>query len=116
MDNETLIKYLEFLKTECLRHSNDKSVKENELQLFKLEIEKFKKILSKSELDTEIKEKVNSINLDLSLPNFKGFNLIAYIVGDHWNNDRNMEEIMSKRLLEISEEIENTVFEIKTIL
>ena len=116
MDNETLIKYLEFLKIECLRHSNENLVNENELKLFKLEVEKFKKILSKSELDTGVKEKVNSINLDLSLPKFKGFNLIAYIIGDHWNNDRNMEEIMSKILLEISEEIENTVVELKTIL
>ena len=31
MDNETLIKFLEFLKTECLRHQNDKIITDDEI-------------------------------------------------------------------------------------
>lgn len=113
MKFEILIKYLKFLQTECLKHSNDESVDENELQLFKLEVKKFKQTLNKSDLSSTIKDKVNHIDFDLSLPKFKGFNLLAYLTKDHWNNDRDIGGYLSNRFKEISEEIEKTIFELK---
>lgn len=116
MNFETLIKYLEFLKSQCLRHSNDGFVDENELQLFTLELNKFKLTLEKSNLNYTIKEKVNVINFDLSEPKFKGINLIAYFIGNGWSNDKKREEIMAQKLKRISEEIEYAIIEIKMII
>jgi len=115
MKFETLIKYLEFLKTECLRHTNDDFVDENELQLFKLELNKFLEKISKSKFNKPINNKLKELNFDLSLPKFKGFNLIAYLTNDHWNNDKNIGELMSKRLISISKEIEHLILELKMI-
>ena len=116
MNEETVIKYLEFLKMECLRHSNDKLINESELQLFKLEVDKFKSLLKKSKLESKIKRKINNINFDLSLPKYKGLNLLAYFTGSQWSNSKLREEIMGKKFKKISEQIEITIFEIKSIL
>ncbi|WP_439129967.1 hypothetical protein [Polaribacter sp.] len=96
-----------------MKHSNDRFLDENELQLFKLELNKFLGIISKSKFDKPIKDKLNKLNFDLTLPKFKGFNLIAYLLNDHWNNDRNIGELMSKKLVIISEEIEHLILELK---
>ena len=116
MKEETLIKYLEFLKNESLRHQNDKLVDENELQLLKLELTKFKTLLEKSELNKNVKDKINLIHFDLSEPKFRGFNLIAYLIGNEWSNSHQTEKVMSKKFIMISEQIENTIIDIKSIL
>ena len=115
MTEETLIKYLDFIKTECLRYSSDKVVDESELQLFKLEIDKFKSLFNQSELKPIIKQKVNTIDFDLSLPKYKGINLLAYIIGNQWSNSKQREEIMAKKLKTISEKIEHTIIDVKTL-
>jgi hypothetical protein len=116
MSEETLIKYLEFLKTECLRHSNDKLVNENEIQLFKLEVNKFISLFQNSKFESSIKEKVLNIHFDFSIPKYKGTNLLSYIIDDSWTNSRQREEIMSKKFIRISEEIGNSILEIKATI
>ena len=116
MTEEMVIKYLEFLKTECLRYSKDKFVDENELQLFKLELTKFKTLLEKSQLNQNLKDKIDLIDFDISEPKFRGFNLIAYFIGNDWSNSRQTEKVMSKKFIMISEQLENTIIDIKSIL
>ena len=117
MDSETLIKYLEFLKTECLRHSKDNLIIENELNLLQLEIDKFKALLEKSELNSNIKEKINDINFNLSpLVRDKGFNILITFLGNFWTSSKQEEENNTKRVQLISEELENVIFEIRCLL
>jgi len=61
----------------------------------------------------DIKEKINNISFDLSLPKYNGFNLIAYVIGNGWTNSNQREEAMAKRMKQISEELENLILEIK---
>jgi hypothetical protein len=116
MTEEMVIKYLEFLKTECLRYSKDKLVDENDLQLFKLEFTKFKTLLEKSELNQNVKDKIVLIDFNLSEPKFKGFNLIAYLIGNEWSNSHQTEKVMSRKFILISEQLENTIIYIKSTL
>ena len=113
MTEETLIKYLVFLKLECLRHSNDKLVDESEVQLFKLEVDKFKSLFRNSQFDPIIKEKVNSLKFNLSIPLYKGINLMAYLIGNGWSNSNQREEAMSKIFRQFSEDIDCVILEIK---
>jgi len=117
MTEETLIKYLEFLKTECLRHSKDNLVHENELNLFQLGVDKFKILLEKSELNSNIKEKINDINFYLSpLVRDKGFNVLITLLGNFWTSNIQEEENNAKRVQLISEELENVIFKIRCLL
>ncbi|WP_298878120.1 hypothetical protein [uncultured Polaribacter sp.] len=116
MTEETLINYLEFLRTECLRHSSDKIVDENQLQLFKLEVDKFKFLFKKSELKPIIKQKVNTIDFDLTpLVRNKWFSFLIFILGNGWSRNHQNEENLAKRLLLLSEKIEHTIIEVKTL-
>lgn len=117
MTEETLIKYLKFLKTECLRHSKDNLVDENELNFFQLEVDKFKALLEKSELNSYIKEKVNNISFNLTpLVRDKGFNILFTLLGNFWTSNKQEEENNAKRVQLISEELENAIFDIKMLL
>jgi len=117
MTEETLINYLEFLKMECLRHSKDKVVDENELQLFKLEVDKFKLHFKKSELKPVIKQKVNTIDFDLTpLVRNKWFAFLIFIIGNDWSRNNQNEENLAKRLLLLSEKIEHTIIDLKALI
>tara|TARA_R110002126_G_C10490551_1_gene503848 strand:+ start:24164 stop:24508 length:345 start_codon:yes stop_codon:yes gene_type:complete len=110
----TLIKYLEFLKKECLRYYYDNKVNENELQLFNLEIKRFKKLLENSNLDKSTKEIVNKLNFEFSpLIKNKEQNIIISILGNIWSNQKQKEENLSNRLKNISDQIEHTIIELK---
>jgi hypothetical protein len=116
MTEGTLIKYLEFLKTECLRYSSDNLVDENELQLFKLEIDKFKSLFNQSELKPVIKQKVNTIDFDLTpLVRNKCFDFLTFIIGNEWSRSNQNQENLAKRLLLLSEKIEHTIIDVKTL-
>ena len=89
MSEETLIKYLEFLKTECLRHSNDKLVNENEIQLFKLEVNKFISLFQNSKFESSIKEKVLNIHFIFLFRNIKEltyYHILLMIAGQIVDN------------------------------
>lgn len=114
MNQETLLKYLYFLRNECLRYSEDKKVNENELKLFKVEVENFKTNVKTSNLNSLIKNKIESINFEMKpLVQNKGLNFFTFMLGNQFTRERQLEENLANRLRRISEEIDNTIFEIK---
>ncbi|MFT5213632.1 MAG: hypothetical protein ACI9WV_001354, partial [Patiriisocius sp.] len=65
MKEETLIKYLEFLKIESKRHQNDTIITDDELNQLKIEIQKFIVEVHASLLSKEIKNEIKNIDFNL---------------------------------------------------
>ena len=69
MTEETLIKYLEFLKTECLRYSYDKNISDDEINQLQIEIKRFLQKLTINSFPEDVKSEISNIDFDLDEEN-----------------------------------------------
>ncbi|AOW18038.1 hypothetical protein LPB03_11490 [Polaribacter vadi] len=117
MKAQTLIIYLEFLKTECLRHQNDKIITDDEINQFKIEIKGFIDKMKKTLLSQDIKKEILNIDFNLNEENhnhskFKVFKLIGGFQGKEFREQENRKQRFSK----LYNDIDSTLFKIKTII
>ena len=117
MTEETLIKYLEFLKTECLRHQNDKIISDDEINQFEIEIKRFIDKMKTSLCTQEIKKEILNIDFNLNEENHNHskFNLFKFIGGFQGKEFREQEN-RKQRFSKLYNDIDLTLFKIKTIL
>ncbi|WP_408037258.1 hypothetical protein [Tenacibaculum amylolyticum] len=67
MKEEKLFKYLAFLKAECVRHSHDEFINEDEINQLTIEIKRFKSLVNQSnQLSNFFKSKINNFNFNLT--------------------------------------------------
>ncbi|MFY0629027.1 MAG: hypothetical protein JXR05_01530 [Flavobacteriaceae bacterium] len=114
MNEEKLLKYLEFLKTECQRYSTDDYANENEINLFQLEVNKFKTTLKASFIEKKVKEKVCEIDFKL-IPKPKNtfLNILSFLISWEYYSYQKRQENLAKKFKQIAVEIENTIFDLK---
>ena len=117
MKEQTLIKYLEFLKTECLRHQNDKIITDDEINQFKIEIKGFIDKMKKTLLSQDIKNEILNIDFNLNEENhnhskFKVLKFIGGFQGKEFREQENRKQRFSK----LYNDIDSTLFKIKTLL
>ncbi len=117
MTEETLIKYLEFLKTECLRHQNDKIITDDEINQLQIELQNFINRIDKSSFSKEIKLEISKIDFDLDEENhnhskFKVFKFIGGFQAKEYKEQENRKQ----RFLKLYNDLETSLFKIKTIL
>ncbi len=117
MKEQTLIKYLEFLKKECLRHQNDKIITDDEINQFKIEIKGFIDKMKKTLLSQDIKKEILNIDFNLNEENhnhskFKVFKFIGGFQGKEFREQENRKQRFSK----LYNDIDSTLFKIKTII
>ena len=117
MTAETLIKYLEFFKTECLRHQNDKIISDDEINQFEIEIKRFIDKMITSLCSKEIKKEILNIDFNLNEENHNHskFNLFKFIGGFQGKEFREQEN-RKQRFSKLYNDIDLTLFKIKTIL
>lgn len=115
MDFTTLLKYLEFIKQEALRHSRDKKVNKDELNIFKIEIQRFLDLLTYSQLSEELKVKVNSIDFSLNpIAKNKELKITSTLFGNRFTNNQINEENLANAFISLSERVEALMLEIQT--
>ncbi|APZ45857.1 hypothetical protein BW723_05915 [Polaribacter reichenbachii] len=117
MTEETLIKYLEFLKTECLRHQNDKIITDDELNQLEIEITRFTKRVKENEFSEKLKFEISKIDFNLDEENhnhskFKIFNFIGGFQGKEFKEQENRKQ----RFLKLYHDLDASLFNIKSIL
>ena len=61
MKEETLIKYLEFLKNESLRHQNDKIITKDEINQLQIEVTRFLEKVEESLFSKEVNFKYQKL-------------------------------------------------------
>lgn len=115
MDKKTLIKYLEFLKNECLRHQNDKHITDDEMNQLKVEINKFIERLEVSSLDDTIKTNVLNIDINLNEHNHNKRKL-NWLFGGYQAKEIKEQENRKHRLSKLYDDIDHNLFKIKSIL
>jgi hypothetical protein len=117
MNKETLIKYLEFLKIECLSHQNDKIITDDEINQVEIEIKRFLKKLKESTFSKEIKFEIIKIDFDLdeenhNKPKFKWLSFIGGFQAKEFKQQENRKQ----RFLKLYNDLDTTLFKIKAIL
>ncbi|WP_343328404.1 hypothetical protein [Polaribacter staleyi] len=117
MEKETLIKYLEFLKTESKRHQNDKIITDDEFNQLEIEIKRFIQKIKESLFSKEIKFIISQIDFNLNeenhnKPKHKWLNFI----GGFQANEFKQQENRKQRFLKLYNELDATLFKVKSIL
>ena len=117
MTEETLIKYLEFLKTECLRHQNDKIITDDEINQLEIEISRFIKKVKENVFSEEVKLEISKIDFNLNEENhnhskFKIFKFIGGFQGKEFKEQENRKQ----RFLKLYNDLDATLFKVKSIL
>ena len=117
MTEEITIKYLEFLKTECLRHSNDKIITDDEINQLEIEINRFKNKLDQSCISKEAKIEISRIDFNLdeenhNKPKYKWLNFIGGFQGKEFQQQENRKQRFSK----LYNDLDATIFKVKSIL
>ena len=64
MDIDTCYKYFVFLNTECDRYLEDGEITDEEMHQLKIEFDKFIESVRKSDLPSDLKNKINHLKLD----------------------------------------------------
>ncbi|WP_341220228.1 hypothetical protein [Polaribacter atrinae] len=117
MNEETLIKYLDFLQIESKRHQNDKIITDDELNQLKIEINRFIQKVEQSLFSKEIKFIISQIDFNLdeenhNKPKYKWLNFI----GGFQSNEFKQQENRKQRFLKLYNELDASLFKIKSIL
>ncbi|PQJ79907.1 hypothetical protein [Polaribacter porphyrae] len=117
MEKDTLLKYLKFLKTECLRHQKDKIITDDEINQLKIEVQNFINRIDKSSFSKEIKLEISKIDFNLNEENhnhskFKVFKVIGGFQGKEFKEQENRKQ----RFLKLYNDLDTSLFKIKTIL
>lgn len=117
MTEETLIKYLEFLKTECLRHQNDKIITDDEINQFEIEIQRFIEKIKISLLSEHVKKEILKIDFNLNEENhnhskFKLFKFIGGFQGKEFREQENRKQ----RFLKLYNDLDSALFIIKNLV
>ena len=117
MNEETVIKYLEFLKMECLRHSNDKVITDDEINQLKIEVQRFAVKVKDSSLLEKVKLELSKIdfNLDEENHNHSKYKWLNFIGGSRGREEK--EQINRKRRFQkLYADLDSSLFKIKSIL
>ncbi|WP_240561365.1 hypothetical protein [Tenacibaculum aquimarinum] len=114
MTEETLFKYLNFLKVECSRHSSDKIINEDEINQLEIEIQKFKGLLKESKLSDYIINTVYLLNFDLNennhnKPKFSWLKIFGGFYGKEYSEQINRKN----RLEKLSNDIDSLIIDLK---
>ena len=117
MTEESLLKYLDFLKIECLRHQNDKIITDDEINQLNIEIIKFKNEVKKSSFSKDIRLEISKIDFNLNEENhnhskFKIFQFLGGLQGKEFKKQENRKQ----RFLKLYNDLDTTIFTIKSIL
>lgn len=117
MKEKTLIKYLEYLKTECLRHQNDKFITDDEINQLEIEISRFRNKVRESVIPQDFKFEISKLDFNLNEenhyhPKFKLFKFIGEFQGKEFKEQENCKQRFSK----LYNDIDSTLFKIKTLL
>lgn len=117
MKQVMLIKYLQFLKKECLRHQNDEIITDDEKNQLQIEINNFLLKLESSILPNNIKDEVLKIDFNLSEENhnkskFKWLNFIGGFLGRETKTQANRKH----RFKKLYNDLDTTLFKIKTLI
>ena len=117
MTHETLLKYLEFLKIECLRHQNDTFITNDEVNQLKIEIKKFREEVKKTSFTTEIKREISKIDFNLGEENhhkqkYRWLNFIGGFKGKELKQQENR----TQRFLKLYNDLDTALFKIKSHL
>lgn len=117
MNLETLLKYLDFLKKECLRHQNDNMITDDEINQLRIEINRFLERVLDSSFSEELKSEISKIDFDLNEENhnhskFKIFKFIGGFQGNQFREQENRKQ----RFLKLYKDIDTCLFMVKSIL
>ncbi|MEE9406459.1 MAG: hypothetical protein V3V28_00150 [Polaribacter sp.] len=117
MTEETLIKYLEFLKNECLRHQNDNIISDDEINQLKIEIKRFENKIKTAFFNSEIKQEISKMDFNLEEENhnrskYKWFSFIGSFQGKEIQQQENRKQ----RFLKLYNDLDTSIFKIKSIL
>jgi len=117
MREETLLKYLEFLKIECLRHQNNQIITDDEINQLNIEITRFINKVKKSAFSKEINLETAKIDFNLDeenhdYPKFKWLNFI----GGSQGKEIKQQENRKQRFLKLYNDLDATLFKIKAAL
>ena len=115
MNEETLIKYLEFLKIECLRHQDDKIITDDEINQLQIEIMRFLEKIN--QFSAEIKNEILNIdfNLDGENHNKHNYKWLNFIGG--FDSTSIKEQINRKNRLEkLYNDLDASLFKIKSFI
>ncbi|MFQ3305036.1 MAG: hypothetical protein ACI9JT_000662 [Polaribacter sp.] len=117
MKEETLIKYLEFLKIESKRHQNDTIITDDELNQLKIEIQKFIVEVHASLLSKEIKNEIKNIDFNLHEENhhkskYKWLNFIGGLKGKEIKKQFNLKGRFEK----LNNDLDASIFRVKMLL
>lgn len=117
MNKETLLKYLDFLKIECLRYASDDRVDDNEFKLLKIEIDRFLKLFDGSNFDQKTKSIILKIDFRLQPKTESSFlDVLTNIVSSGYLHESQEEQNLANTLKKIALELENAIFEIKAFV
>lgn len=117
MTEETLIKYLEFLKTECLRHQNDKIITDDEINQLQIEITRFIDKVKESLFSEDVKLEISKIDFNLDEENHNHSKLkIFKFIGGSQGKEFKEQENRKQRFLKLYNDLDTSIFKIKTIL
>lgn len=117
MKEETLIKYLEFLKNECSRYQNDKIIADDEIKQLQIEVTRFLEKVKESAFSDNVKLEISKIdfNLDEENHNHSKFNLFKFIGGSQGKEFREQEN-RKQRFSKLFNDLDASIFKLKTIL
>jgi len=79
MTEELCYKYLNFVTIEVERYVSDKSVEDDELIAFAIEIENFKKKVNNSSLDNELKKRVDELAYKYTRKQVKRSSALSFV-------------------------------------
>lgn len=96
MNIETCYKYFEFLNIECDRYLKDSKIEEDEIHQLKIELDKFLKEASNSDLPLEIKTKIADLKIDYK---FNGNREYLELLG-RWNLGKHKRQRKLKKIVE----------------
>lgn len=117
MTKETLIKYLEFFKTESLRYQNDKIITDGELNQLEIEIKRFTEKTKKNNFSKKLNIEISKIDFNLNEenhnhPKYKWLNFIGGSQGREIKQQINRK----RRFDKLYNDLETTLFEIKSLV
>jgi hypothetical protein len=117
MKEETLIKYLEFIKKECIRYQNDKIITDDEIYLFTIEIDRFLKKVETSKFSNDVKKVIFELDFNLDeenhhKPKYRWLNLISGYRGGEIKSQMNRKN----RIDQLYNDLDAAIFKIKMIL
>lgn len=118
MNEEKLFKYLSFLKAECVRHSYDGHIDEDEINQFNIEIRRFKTYVIESELISDsFKQEIYKVdfNLDETRHNRTQPKFLMWLIGGDIGKQHSEQENRKYRFQKLSNDIESLEFRLKAM-